>query len=221
MTTGYFLHQSEYLFRILIACLCGMVIGYERKSQHKVAGIRTHAIVALGAALIMVVSKYGFTDIPDYDASRMAAQIVSGVGFLGAGIIFVRNNSSISGLTTAAGIWATSGIGMTIGAGLYYLGIMTTILVIVVHFRMRQEPFKMRGKREEAVSFILNGDMSDLAMIRSRLKEARVELLSLDMEYVEDEHIEVEATFLVPKKFERVKLVEIVGAIDGITSVRF
>ena len=96
--------QGEFALRILLAGLLGAAIGFERKNRNKLAGVRTHAIVALGAALIMVVSKYGFYDMDKFDASRVAAQIVSGVGFLGAGIIFVRNNNSVSGLTTAAGI---------------------------------------------------------------------------------------------------------------------
>lgn len=102
--------QMEFLVRILLAGICGGIIGYERKSRNKEAGIRTHLIVASGAALIMIVSKYGFTDILGdkgiaLDPSRIAAQIVTGVGFLGAGMIFMRKNT-ISGLTTAAGIWA-------------------------------------------------------------------------------------------------------------------
>ena len=88
-----------------------------RKNRNKSAGIRTHAIVAMGSALMMVVSKYGFADIAEigkFDGSRIAAQVVSGVGFLGAGIIFVRNNL-VSGLTTSAGIWATAGVGLAMG----------------------------------------------------------------------------------------------------------
>ena len=107
----------ELLLRILLGGFMGAIIGHERKSRDKSAGMRTHAIVGLGAALIMIVSKYGFGDVPDFDASRVAAQIVSGVGFLGAGIIFVRNNATVSGLTTAAGIWTTVGVGMALGAG--------------------------------------------------------------------------------------------------------
>ena len=102
--------QSELLLRIAIACVLGILIGNERKNRNKSAGVRTHAIVAMGSALMMVVSKYGFVDIMDYgkfDGARIAAQVVSGVGFLGAGIIFVRNNL-VSGLTTSAGIWATA-----------------------------------------------------------------------------------------------------------------
>ena len=87
--------------------------------------MRTHAIVAAGASLIMIVSKYGFSDIAHYDASRVAAQIVSGVGFLGAGIIMYRRDS-LRGVTTAAGIWATAGIGMAVGAGQYILAASAT-----------------------------------------------------------------------------------------------
>lgn len=129
--------QLEFFLRVIIACLCGMMIGYERKSRYKEAGIRTHTIVALGAALIMIVSKYGFSDVVEYDASRVAAQIVSGIGFLGAGIIFI-NEHTVSGLTTAAGIWATSGIGMAIGAGQYFIGIASAILVILIQFVMHR-----------------------------------------------------------------------------------
>ena len=119
----------QYVLRIVIAGICGLVIGYERKSRAKEAGIRTHFVVCCGAALMMVVSKYGFFDSSKADASRVAAQIVSGVGFLGAGIIFVQKRT-VTGLTTAAGIWATSGIGMAIGAGMYSLGILSTVILL-------------------------------------------------------------------------------------------
>ena len=123
----------EWFLRIIIAGLCGAIIGYERRNRNKEAGIRTHAIIALSAALIMVVSKYGFPDVVEYDAARMAAQIVSGVGFLGAGVIFVRHGT-VSGLTTAAGIWATAGVGSCLGSGLYDVGILSTLFVVGLQF---------------------------------------------------------------------------------------
>ena len=126
--------QSELLLRIAIACVLGILIGNERKNRNKSAGVRTHAIVAMGSALRMVVSKYGFVDIMDYgkfDGARIAAQVVSGVGFLGAGIIFVRNNL-VSGLTTSAGIWATAGVGLAMGAGLYVIGIASALMIILM-----------------------------------------------------------------------------------------
>lgn len=126
--------QSELLLRIALACVLGILIGNERKNRNKSAGVRTHAIVAMGSALMMVVSKYGFVDIMDYgkfDGARIAAQVVSGVGFLGAGIIFVRNNL-VSGLTTSAGIWATAGVGLAMGAGLYVIGIASALMIILM-----------------------------------------------------------------------------------------
>ena len=123
-------NELELLLRIAIACVLGFAIGHERRNHNKSAGIRPHAIVALGSALMMVASKYGFADVADYDASRVAAQIVSGIGFLGAGMIFVRNNL-VNGLTTAAGIWATAGVGMAMGAGLYVISIASAGMIII------------------------------------------------------------------------------------------
>ena len=127
--------ELEFFFRILIAGICGGLIGYERNNRLKEAGIRTHLIVALAAALIMVVSKYGFSDVTTLkgvalDPSRIAAQIVTGVGFLGAGMIFVRNQT-ISGLTTAAGLWASACMGLAIGAGFYECVILAFLLMFL------------------------------------------------------------------------------------------
>lgn len=123
--------EAEQLFRVLFAIVLGFSIGVERKMRYKETGMRTHAIVAAGASLIMIVSKYGFSDIAHYDASRVAAQIVSGVGFLGAGIIMYRRDS-LRGVTTAAGIWATAGIGMAVGAGQYILAAGATGLIVAL-----------------------------------------------------------------------------------------
>lgn len=138
----------DFFLRIIVACLCGAVIGFERSMRYKEAGIRTHIIVCCAAALMMIVSKYGFADMTDAagnglygtkgtDAARIAAQVVTGISFLGAGIIF-RNGINIRGLTTAAGIWATSGIGLAIGAGLYVIGIFSTAVIALVQIIMHK-----------------------------------------------------------------------------------
>ncbi len=139
--------ELECFLRILMASLCGCMIGYERTRRLKEAGVRTHCVVACGAALMMVVSKYGFSDIiqngvylygcSGVDASRIAAQVVTGVGFLGAGVIF-RTGTSVKGLTTAAGIWATSAVGLAFGAGLYLIGWLTTIFIVAIQFLMHR-----------------------------------------------------------------------------------
>ncbi len=134
-------YQLDMVFRMLLAGLCGIAIGFERNNRAKEAGMRTHCIVACASALMMIISKYGFGDLLDntiyaasevkLDPSRMAQGIVTGVGFLGAGIIYIQRGA-IRGLTTAAGVWATSGIGMAIGAGLYFIGITATLIILLI-----------------------------------------------------------------------------------------
>lgn len=154
MTFSSILHNSftlaqygEFFLRIVVACLCGGLIGYERSKRFKEAGVRTHIIVCTAAALMMIISKYGFADLLDNgsyfpgvkeaDPARIAAQVVSGVSFLGIGVIF-HNGNTVKGLTTAAGIWATSGIGLAVGAGLYPLGIFVTAVIFVTQLLMHK-----------------------------------------------------------------------------------
>ena len=129
--------QRELFVRLLFACFCGGIIGLERSIRRKDAGVKTHIILALGAALFMIVSQYGFADLnlsPDYsaDASRIASNIVTGVSFLCAGVIFVRG-ASVKGLTTATGIWTCAGIGMAAGAGMYAITALATALILIIH----------------------------------------------------------------------------------------
>lgn len=132
---AYLIQQLEWMARILLAGLCGGLIGYERESRKKTAGLRTHVIVAVSSALMIVLSKYGFQDVVGQyvrvDPSRIASWTVAAIGFLGSGVIFSRNKN-VSGITTSAGIWATVGVGMAVGAGLYVIGICTSAIVILV-----------------------------------------------------------------------------------------
>ena len=114
--------------RLALAAALGMVIGVERTYRAKTAGIRTHFLVALGSALFMIVSRYGFEGTGD--PSRVAAQIVSGIGFLGAGTIIMQKHV-VHGLTTAAGMWVAAGIGMASAAGLYAVAVISTVLALI------------------------------------------------------------------------------------------
>ncbi|HLR03532.1 MAG TPA: MgtC/SapB family protein [Virgibacillus sp.] len=126
--------EFEYVIRLVLAGIIGAVIGLEREKRFKEAGLRTHFLVAIGSAIFIIVSKYAFFDVLAddvvLDPSRVAAAIPSGIGFLGAGMILVQR-TSIQGLTTAAGIWATAGIGLAIGGGMYEIGIFSGLLVII------------------------------------------------------------------------------------------
>ena len=152
------LEELKYLISILIAVVLGFAIGFERKLRFKEAGIRTHTVVCVGSALIMVVSKYGFVDINEYDASRVAAQIVSGIGFLGAGIIIYRKHE-IHGLTTAAGVWATSGVGMAAGAGLYIVAAGATVIIAVqCLFHLNCKLFRTKKYFQIKICFVNGGE---------------------------------------------------------------
>lgn len=125
-----FLEEYPMLLNLLLSVVLGFAIGLERKYRLKEAGVRTHTIVCFGSALMMIVSKYAFDS--DADAARVAAQIVSGIGFIGAGMIVYRQHE-VRGLTTAAGVWATAGIGMACGSGeLYWVAIGATVIMIGV-----------------------------------------------------------------------------------------
>lgn len=119
----------EILLRSVVAMLLGGAIGIEREYRSKEAGFRTHFLVALGSALFCIVSQYGF-NIDLKDSSRVAAQVVSGIGFLGAGTIIFQKNV-VRGLTTAAGLWVTAAIGLACGSGMYVAALIVTVLVIV------------------------------------------------------------------------------------------
>lgn len=132
----------DFCGRLLLACLMGAVIGLERSKRFKEAGIRTHIIVCCGAALLMLVSKYGFADLSSAagesfrgirgaDAARVAAQVVSGISFLGAGVIF-KNSGTIKGLTTAATLWFTAGIGLAVGSGMVLIAAVGTVIIFLV-----------------------------------------------------------------------------------------
>jgi putative Mg2+ transporter-C (MgtC) family protein len=134
----------------------GAVIGLDREYRAKEAGYRTHFLVSLGSALIMIVSQHGFGEILDtpnvnLDPSRIASQVVTGIGFIGAGTI-ILHKQIVRGLTTAAGIWATSGIGLAIGAGMYTLGISATILTLI-GLEVLSFLFKSVGMKSSAVEF--------------------------------------------------------------------
>ena len=153
------MEEWKYLASVLLAVVLGFAIGYERKLRYKEAGIRTHTIVCAGAALIMVVSKYGFGDSAEADAARVAAQIVSGVGFLGAGIIVYRKHE-IHGLTTAAGVWATAGVGMAAGAEMYLFATGSAVILIAVQCLMHVKCRFFRTKKyyQIKICFVNGGE---------------------------------------------------------------
>ena len=174
----FLLCEAELLLRVGLACILGWLIGNERKNRNKSAGTRTHAIVAFGSALAMVVSKYGFQDMPDYDAARVAAQVVSGVGFLGAGIIFVRNNL-VNGLTIAAGLWATASVGLAMGSGLYVVGIAAAVLLILMQTITHRVAYLAKVASSGVIRLTLVQEADAVKNMRIYLEDSRVDVASV------------------------------------------
>lgn len=146
----------DFVWRLVLAVLFGTIIGLDREYREKEAGFRTHFLVSLGSALMMIVSQYGFSEILTHDGvsldpSRIAAQVVSGIGFIGAGTI-IFNHQIVRGLTTAASLWATAGIGLTAGAGMSWLALAATILTLVA-LEGLSLVFRSLGSRRMVVVF--------------------------------------------------------------------
>ena len=185
--------QMVCVVRLLLASVCGFAIGIERTNRLKDAGMRTHLIVCMGAALMMLVSNYGFFDVSTLteffkaDVSRVASSVVAGIGFLGAGIIFVRNRS-ITGLTTAAGIWTTAGIGMAMGAGMYLIAVAGTIILITAQSLLHNEHIiggglmflvlRIDGRNGTVSQNVqaLGGELVDLTVTQKKNDIIRVEM---------------------------------------------
>lgn len=182
------MQNLDFVARILLACFCGACIGFERSKRFKEAGIRTHVIVCCASALIMIVSKYGFADLTDAeglvfngtrgaDPARVAAQVVSGISFLGAGVIF-KNGSTVKGLTTAAGIWATAGIGLALGCGMYFTGIFVTLMIGIFQVATHRFTVGADSFTTNRLRFTVREDEEFEPQVRAQLQSWEAQILS-------------------------------------------
>ncbi len=183
---------APYILALVTAAICGGAIGIERTLRQKEAGIRTHIIVAMGSALIMVVSKYGFFDIVNMtgvegninlDGARLAAQVVTGISFLGAGIIVYKG--TVKGLTTAAGVWTTAGIGLAAGAGMYGIAVYATLIILIVQIVIHKI-LPVENMSTNAVTMKLIDNPEAVESVSAIFKEQKYEILSSSVEKKND-----------------------------------
>lgn len=221
-----YLIQLDYLLRLFIAAVCGMAIGYERKNRMKEAGIRTHFIVAIGAALIMIISKYGFQDQIGWpnmslDPSRIAAQVVTGVGFLGAGVIFMQKQT-IVGLTTAAGVWVTAAIGLSIGSGLYFVGIAATVITILGQILLHGKIRFLSSPRTETLMLQIVDNADAIKLLQDIFEDNEIIIINLKSKRDEKSSlINVEVIIRVYESFNMTKFLNILQSKDFIKSLEF
>ena len=222
----------EFMLRIAVACLCGFCIGFERSKRYKEAGVRTHVIVCCASALIMIVSKYGFVDlamsVKDMDAlswtrntdpARLAAQVVSGISFLGAGVIF-RNGSAVKGLTTAAGLWATAGIGLAVGAGgsMYIVGIGGTVLIAVLQVIMHK--FKIGGDAPTTRITIEVRDNTGFGeKLSAMIKQWNAKVLETKVAIEEDGSAKYDLTLRMYETLSADDVMQVMSSIDVIKNI--
>lgn len=219
--------QLDWLLRIIVAAICGAVIGYERAIQRKSAGVRTHIVVAIASALFMIVSKYGFADLLNMhdialDPSRIAAQIVTGISFIGAGTILVRREQ-ISGLTTAAGVWATAAIGMAIGAGMYLIGVLSTAFLFLIQVLFHDDT--LINKIILHVRFNIQIEAVNkhhiLPKIQEELKENQVENISVKILDVSDERIVFSVDGIINNKKDENDIIMALRKYPDITRISY
>ena len=221
--TGPIYSIHDIIIRLVLAGILAGIIGIERELKSKDAGLRTHFLVGIGSALIMIVSQYGFTDVVIYnniavDPSRIAAQVVSGIGFLGAGTIII-NKKVVRGLTTAAGIWVAAAIGLASGAGLYWIAIITTVAVLG-GLEILQRVFKLNSHKVIELKIIFNSKPKDDLI--ELLGRNSLHILSFNTEterLEESKRYHINCRFRCKKNVNTLNLLNQINEIPGVSYV--
>jgi putative Mg2+ transporter-C (MgtC) family protein len=178
--------DQEIVLRLVVAAVLGMAIGLERERVEQPAGLRDHTLVAVGSGLIMIISAYGFghvTHAPDVvlDPSRIAAQVISGIGFIGAGTIVLRQNV-VRGLTTAASIWAAAALGLAAGGGLYFAAVVGAIVILLILAGIKSlERRFFRRYRRSIITLTVRRDLVTLQTLQTTASEAGMHLDRIDV----------------------------------------
>jgi len=214
-----YITEYEIALRLFLACVFGGIVGFERERNDSPAGFRTHILVSLGSALIMVLSMYGFNDfvLGNKDPARLAAQVVSGIGFLGAGTI-LRDKTSVKGLTTAASLWVVAAIGLASGAGFYFSAFFVTLLVFLTLDRSLETYFFTDSQILNIVA--VNGTCK-VKEINRLLEEQYIisQNISMTLLKEEDNRTIIQYKLRTPfRKLNMAKIIEDINEIDGIYS---
>lgn len=204
---------EEITIRLVVASLLGAVIGIERERKDWAAGMRTHMMVCVGSALAMIVSAYGFFDIlqaenVNLDPSRVAAQVISGIGFIGAGTILFLKQGIIRGLTTASGLWTVAAIGLAVGAGMYYAGGVTTALAITILWVLQPLERRLsRRFRQRNIRIVTDAESSPSRILKRILQLDEVDVSNFMFDKVEDE-------IVIQVRFDDINVMKLAGLVE-------
>jgi putative Mg2+ transporter-C (MgtC) family protein len=220
---------QEVLLRLFLAAVFGGAVGIDRQRHEWAAGLRTHMLVCLGSALIMIVSAYGFRDVlPEnhvaLDPSRVAAQVISGIGFLGAGTILFLKHEVVKGLTTAAGLWTVAGIGLATGGGLYFAASAATVLVLIVLIVLKPYKKKLIVERlRSELHLKVHKHQITLAQLEQMLSARHIDYNHIRMNTTDQEQVcTVEIRFDESVDHKNIiGLLEALDTVPGISEVTF
>lgn len=205
--------QLILFFRLVLASLCGGIIGIERQQRIKVAGTRTHIMVSLAAALMMIISKYGFMDVlsvagTSWDVSRVAAGVITGIGILG-GIIVIGKQGSVSGTTTAAGLLVTIAVGMAFGAGMYAMGIGTTLLVRLLQYLLHRNIWIVRQSIRATVRFRIEHGKDNYERLMKELEKDEISVHQIKWDRIDTDCFSISCQVLIPTRYKKEEIVSI------------
>lgn len=206
---------TEVLIRLSLAALFGGLIGLERERKNWVAGLRTHMMVSVGSCLAMIVSMYGFADVLGnehlrLDPARVAAQVISGIGFIGAGTILFLRQGAVRGLTTAAGLWTVAAIGLATGGGLYFAAAVTTVIALIILLAL-QPLERIYSKRfsKQTLKVVVRKDSDVKELLKELMTQSDIKMDSFSMEKEDD-------LIVVNIQFEEHRCELLAGTIDRI-----
>ncbi|MEO6883267.1 MAG: MgtC/SapB family protein [Bacteroidia bacterium] len=215
---------TEILIRLSLAALFGAVIGLERERKDWAAGLRTHMMVCLGASLAMIVSAYGFAEVLGgknivLDPSRIAAQVISGIGFIGAGTILFLKQGIVRGLTTASGLWTVAAIGLATGSGMYFAALIATVLAICILWMLQPIEKKLFNKfKQKSVKITTVNKNKSVDLVSKFFQSNHLEIFSCLVDKLDNEFI-ISVEFKSLDKLELMKLINECQADDDIKEV--
>lgn len=220
------LPHVDIVIRLVLAAFLGSLIGFERELKNWAAGLRTHMLVCVGSALVMIVSAFGFEDVllnerVLLDPSRVAAQVVSGIGFLGAGSILLWHNKVIRGLTTAASLWATAAVGLAVGGGLYFSALVTTIIVLIILAGLK--PLEYRFKKNHFKEIYITAGMGTISLenLEKMLAQEKLSIKQIRIQSIDAGHEEIAILLNEEARTTLLSVIEEVRKLPGIVRIDF
>ncbi|MBQ7528702.1 MgtC/SapB family protein [bacterium] len=206
--------ELDFILRLVLAAFLGGAIGLEREAMNRAAGLRTNVLVSVGSALFTVLSFYYFIDGQhNRDSERIAAQVVSGIGFLGAGTI-MKQGVTVRGLTTAATLWVVAAIGMSCGAGAYILACSTSLLTLLTLIFLHKLEKKMAGFRQVKIKAVFPNQEDIVKKLCDRLAEYDLQIYNINVN-LEEDHVVVKAIINLPKKVERSRVTRLLTSVGA------